>query len=219
MRKNIIPISVTFADPAGDKRFPLFKVPAGMGSVTVAGARVVTDTTLNVTDANARAISLQNGGTNGAGTTQLAVSGGVDTVGVDAVWTLTVDATAGNFIIGDGTETHVCAFNISAANLQTELRTWASMGTNTATVTGGPGDDGGTTPYVITIDTHDATAELDVALTAVDDTEGTPLSGGGATVEIDDTTTGVAPSDAFDWTAETPRELSITHPAGQLAEG
>jgi hypothetical protein len=163
-------------------------------------------------------VSLLNGGSTAASTdvvasTAAAISG-VDGTGVDAVWTLTVEATAGNFIIGDGDETHTCAYNISAANLQTELRTWASGGTTGVTVTGGPGDETGSTPYVITYDADNAAFDPELVLTAVDDTEGTPLSGGDAAVAIVETTAGVDPSLLEDWTAATPKPLTLSTTAG-----
>lgn len=218
MRHKIDTHTLNFADPAGDARWPILKVPTGAGSWTVVSARAVSDTALDATDANGRQVLLQNGGSDATGTTEIGSIGatisGVDGTGVDAVWTLTVDATGGNFIIGDGTETHTAAYNITAGDLQTELRTWASMGTNGVTVTGGPGDDGGTTPYVITLDTHISDVDLDVVLTAVDDSGGTPLSGGASTADMVATTAGVAPSVLEDWVAATPKAMTLSSTAG-----
>lgn len=72
-------------------------------------------------------------------------------VDVSEVHTITVDATGGNFTITwTGQTTGALNFNVSAADMQTALIGLSNIGSTDLTVAGGPGDDGGTTPYRIT---------------------------------------------------------------------
>ena len=99
-----------------------------------------------------------------------------------------VDATAGQFkLTFDGRETADIAFDARADAVQTALEGLDNIDAGDVEVSGGPGDDGGTTPYVVIF--RGDLAGSDVAeLTARDGT--TPLSGGGAAVTIDTTTAG-----------------------------
>lgn len=70
---------------------------------------------------------------------------------VTATTVVTVDATGGTFDITVGGETEtLVAFDVTAAALETALEGLASVTAGDVVVTGGPGDAGGTTPYVLT---------------------------------------------------------------------
>lgn len=107
------------------------------------------------------------------------------TVEVSEVNTVTVDATAGTFTVTyAGQTTSALAFNVSAADFTTALVALSNVGAGDVVVTGGPGNSGGTTPYVLTWD--DALgAQAEITCTDVD------LSGGGDTVTPGTTTPGV----------------------------
>jgi hypothetical protein len=67
------------------------------------------------------------------------------------VATLVVDGTGGTFPLAvEGQPTAALAFNISAANLKAALEALPNVNPGDFTVTGGPGNAGGTTPYIIT---------------------------------------------------------------------
>jgi hypothetical protein len=68
MRQNVIPFSVTIADPTADKVYPIFKVPAGFGQMQVISAIAGTDVALAEGDTNVIALTLQDGGAAGTGT-------------------------------------------------------------------------------------------------------------------------------------------------------
>ncbi len=98
-------------------------------------------------------------------------------------YVLTVDATAGQFKLvitnqtaGASDTTADVAYDASASTLKTaltNLTTAPDLATATVIVTGGPGDDGGTTPYTIAF--HAAAGDQDFIVTAIDGT--TPLTG------------------------------------------
>lgn len=106
-------------------------------------------------------------------------------------YTLTVDATAGQFKLvvtnqadGNSDTTADIAYNASAATLKTaltNLTTDPDLASATVITAGGPGDSGGTTPYTISI--HGAAGDQDFIITAIDGT--TPLSGGGADASVE----------------------------------
>jgi hypothetical protein len=102
------------------------------------------------------------------------------------VRTLTVDATGGTFNLASGDESADLAFNISAANLKTAIVAALDVTSSDVTVTGGPGDSGGTTPYVITFVGALGKSPSVPALTV----DGTLLTGGGHTASIALTTGG-----------------------------
>jgi hypothetical protein len=69
----------------------------------------------------------------------------------DEIWQVVVDATAGTWEFEwDGDTTPPLDFDISAFDLQTEISNFASVNFGDVIVSGGPGDDGGTSPYFIT---------------------------------------------------------------------
>lgn len=106
------------------------------------------------------------------------------------VYTLTVDATAGQFKLtvtnqadGNSDTTADIAYNANAATLKTaltNLTTSPDLATATVITSGGPGDEGGTTPYTISI--HAAAGDQDFVITPIAGT--TPLSGGGASATV-----------------------------------
>lgn len=66
------------------------------------------------------------------------------------VQTITVDATGGTFTVTfDGQTTGAIAFNATAAAVQTALEAIGNINPGDVTVSGGPGNAGGTTPYSI----------------------------------------------------------------------
>lgn len=106
------------------------------------------------------------------------------------VQSLTIDATGGTFdlvVLGEAVDTQ--AYNIAAATLQTNINTALSGTDDSVTVTGGPGDSGGTTPYVITFDGTGDYAEI-----TADDTN---LTGGGSSATVATTTPGDTTSPVF----------------------
>lgn len=108
--------------------------------------------------------------------------------GVNEVQSVTVDATAGQYkITFSGQQTADIAYNATAQELEDALVALSNIGAGDVDVTGGPGDAGGTTPYVVTF--QGALAETDVAqMTTQAGT--TPLSGGASTAVVGTTTPG-----------------------------
>lgn len=102
--------------------------------------------------------------------------------------TVTVDATAGEWTISDGTDTSDdLAFDVAEADVQTALEAFDSIAAGDVEVTGGPGDSGGTTPYVIRFTGPKSGTDVPELVVAEG---GTPLTGGGAAVTIETTTPG-----------------------------
>lgn len=104
---------------------------------------------------------------------------------VDEVQSITVDATGGTFTVtfdGEG-PTSAIAFDVTAAALKTALETLDTI--DNVTVTGGPGDSGGTTPYVVTFKGKRAGESL-----ALMTTNAASLTGGASTAVVAQTTDG-----------------------------
>lgn len=119
------------------------------------------------------------------------------------VQSVKVDATAKQFKLKySGQTTADIAFNATAAKVREELEALSNIGAGEVEVTGGPGDSGGTKPYVVTF--LKGLAGTNVAqLEYVEGTE--KLTGGGATVTITTTTAGTrAPAGG------TPRTCAFT---------
>jgi len=107
--------------------------------------------------------------------------------GTAEVQSLTVDATGGDFTVTFGGDTTgALAFNISGANFTTAMEGLTSVEPGDVVVTGGPGDSGGTTPYVLT---WNAGLGNVAQITA----NGAGLTGGGSTATPGTTTPGSAP--------------------------
>lgn len=106
--------------------------------------------------------------------------------GVAHVETLTVDATGGTFDISVGDETaSALDGTITNSALETALEGLANVGAGNVSVTGGPGDAGGTTPYVITFQGTLATSSIpDMTV------DGSSLTGGAGTATLATTTKG-----------------------------
>jgi hypothetical protein len=118
--------------------------------------------------------------------------------GTDEVQSLSVLATEGQFRLSFGGEsTSALASNASAATVQGALEGLSSIGADNVSVSGGPGDETGSTPYAITfvgalggIDVEQLVAENGTAPLKI--TNGSGTTDGGANVST--TTPGVAPS-------------------------
>lgn len=107
---------------------------------------------------------------------------------VDEVQSVKVDATAGQFkLTFEGQQTGDIAFNASAAKVREELEALSNIAAEEVEVTGGPGNSGGTTPYVVKFLKTLAGKNV-AAMTGANG--GTPLSGGGAAITISTTTQG-----------------------------
>lgn len=101
---------------------------------------------------------------------------------------ITVDATGGKWIASfGGDDTAELAYNISAANLKTALTGLESIGSNNVSVTGGPGDSGGTKPYVVTFLGDFIGADVAEIEVSEDEEE---LTGGGSKVSVKTATAG-----------------------------
>ena len=102
--------------------------------------------------------------------------------------TVTIDATGVTFAItvGGVTDTAI-AFNATAAAFEAAIVALAGVTAGDVTVTGGPGDSGGTTPYTLT---WERTGLLYGTNTPVVTVDGTNLTGGGATATIVAVTSG-----------------------------
>lgn len=112
---------------------------------------------------------------------------GTPVAAVDEVQTMTIDATAGTYTFGFDGETTVLTFDDTAAAITTQLETMSNVDPGDIVVTGGPGDSGGTTPYVITFGGQYAGTDVPLC-TAVD----IDLTGGGDDASVVQTTAGAA---------------------------
>lgn len=75
----------------------------------------------------------------------------VGDIGVDEEQQIFVDATGGTFTVTFGADTTPALdYDITAVDLEAALEALPSIGVGNVNVTGGPGDDGGTTPYIVT---------------------------------------------------------------------
>lgn len=105
-----------------------------------------------------------------------------DQVWTDAVFSVKVDATAGEFILTvNGTDTADIAFDAAASAVKDAIVATDEVEADQVSVTGGPGNAGGTNPYVITISDLEGNQDAPT-LAAADGT--TPLSGGSAAVTV-----------------------------------
>ena len=94
-----------------------------------------------------------------------------------------VDATGGQFkLTYNGQQTADIAFNATAATVQSALVALNNIAPDDIFVTGGPGNSGGTTPYIVNFTVDGVIGADAVQLTGQNGT--TPLSGGGAAVTV-----------------------------------
>jgi hypothetical protein len=92
-----------------------------------------------------------------------------------------VDATGGTFKLGFGASTTAdIAASATAAQVKAALNGLASIGSGGVSVTGGPGDAGGSAPYIVTFDGASLAGKDQPQLKASNGS--VPLSGAGATV-------------------------------------
>lgn len=99
---------------------------------------------------------------------------------------IAVDATGGTFTITySGQTTSAIAFNAAASAVQAALEALSNLAPGDVVVTGGPGDAGGTTPYVLTF--GGTLAQTDVAEVT---TNPASLTGGAGTATVSTTTAG-----------------------------
>lgn len=118
--------------------------------------------------------------TTGSKATTLGFDISGEPLGRAEVQTITVDATGGTFTVTySGQTTAALAFDITAANLQAALEGLSTIGSGNVTVTGGPGDAGGNTPYSVTF--AGALAGTDVAAMT---TNAGSLTGGAGTAAV-----------------------------------
>jgi hypothetical protein len=99
---------------------------------------------------------------------------------LNEIQSITVDATGGTFTIThDGQTTAAIAFDATAAAVKTALVILGAFDENDLTVTGGPGDAGGTTPYLFEF--HGRFQGQDMALLT---TNAGSLTGGAGTAVV-----------------------------------
>jgi len=101
---------------------------------------------------------------------------------------LAVDATGGTFTVTFNAQTTAAqAFNVAAATLQSQLEGLSSVGVGNVLVTGGPGNAGATTPYILTFRGSLAGQNQPQATT-----NAASLTGGASTATVTTTTQGGA---------------------------
>lgn len=107
-------------------------------------------------------------------------------VAVSEVQEIAVDATGGVFTVTfSGQTTADLAFDVAAVDFTAALVALSNIAPGDVVVTGGPGDDGGTTPYVLTW--NSALGNVAEPTTTV-----TGLTGGAGTAAVTTVTAGVA---------------------------
>jgi hypothetical protein len=107
---------------------------------------------------------------------------------VDEIQSVKIDATAGQFkLTFEAQQTGNIAYNATAEKVREELEALSNIGAEEVEVTGGPGDSGGTKPYVVKFLGTLAGKNV-AAMTVANGT--TPLSGGGGAGTVSTTTQG-----------------------------
>lgn len=110
--------------------------------------------------------------------------------GTDEIQHLTVDATNGDYTLTfSGQTTAAIDHDAVAADVQAALVALSNIAPGDVVVTGGPGDSGGTTPYILTF--GGTLSDQNVATIT---TDATNLTGGASTAVITTPTPGAAPS-------------------------
>jgi hypothetical protein len=105
-------------------------------------------------------------------------------IGDKEVQKVVIKATGGTFkLTYSGQQTTALKWNATAAEVQAALVALSNLVAGDIVVTGGPGDEGGTTPYILTFN-------LGADVAAV--TAQTTLTGGEAKAEVSTTTSGSA---------------------------
>jgi hypothetical protein len=107
---------------------------------------------------------------------------------VDELQSVKIDATGGQFkLTFEGQQTANIAYNATAAKVREELEALSNIAPGDVEVTGGPGNSGGTTPYVVKFLLAYAGTNVG-QMTVANGTS--PLSGGGAAGTVTTTTQG-----------------------------
>jgi hypothetical protein len=113
------------------------------------------------------------------------------TGGINEVQSVKVDGTGGTFTLElEGEKTDTIAWNASAATVEAELVELASVDSGDVSVTGGPGNSGGTTPYLVTFEGDLGGQNVELLADADE------LTGGGADVTVSVVTAGESPEEA-----------------------
>lgn len=124
--------------------------------------------------------------TPGGTATPATTVGGVEPV--NEVQALAVDATGGTFTVTwSGQTTSALDFDFTGAEMTTAMEALSNIGAGNIVVTGGPGDNGGTTPY-----SFEFTGTLAGGNRAEITANGASLTGGAGTATPSTTTAGVA---------------------------
>lgn len=117
----------------------------------------------------------------------------VAATGANEVQSITVDASGGTFTITySGQTTSALAYNASAATVQTALEALSNLAPGDVTVSGGPGNDGGDNPYILTF--GGTLAETNVAQVT---TNAGSLTGGAGTATVATTEAGTSTDQAI----------------------
>lgn len=130
----------------------------------------------------------------------------------DPVFTLAVDATGGTYqvrVLLDGVTAGVVELGATDSAAAVESALEGLLGANTTVVSGGPGDAGATTPYLVTFDSRSLKA------LAVLDTVQNDTTGGASTVEVLTVDAGSVPP-AHGWYVAYEGGLPVP-PDGQVA--
>lgn len=108
----------------------------------------------------------------------------VTTLGDKEVQKVVIKGTGGTFkLTYSGQQTTALKWNATAAEVQAALIALSNLNEGDVVVTGGPGDEGGTTPYILTFNLGADVAQV---------TAQTTLTGGEAKAEVSTTTSGSA---------------------------
>lgn len=120
-----------------------------------------------------------------------AAGGGTGGAPANEKQSLKVEATGGTTkLTFEGQQTTAIKFNASAAEVQAALEALANINVGDVAVSGGPGNETGTTPYIVLFGGR--LGDTDVAAITADSTA---LTGGNHTVVISTTTAGAGSSD------------------------
>jgi hypothetical protein len=111
----------------------------------------------------------------------------LETPAVNEVQRITVDGTAGDYDLSlDGETASAVSTTATAAQLKADIEGLSNVSPGDITVTGGPGDSGGTTPYLVTFVDGPYSGVDAPAFTA----DATSVTGGAKTVVIAQVTAG-----------------------------
>ena len=144
--------------------------------------KVVSDVALAGDDASGVGVDIKRSvNSKAVGTANAVVTAGAAaTTLTNEVTQIKVDATAGNFTVTVGAATTPNqAFNVAAATLGAAINALSTVGAGGVKVGGGPGNSGGTTPYIV--EWLASFAHTDVTQPSATNVS---LTGGGAAVTV-----------------------------------